>query len=191
MRLSFVRSLPPPPLEACALDCCYVSDPGVEGRRIGVESRRGDRGEWALSDFRGSWILCFLQRRAFFFRFFSLCSPPTQAADVYSELRRKVLVKKERQSLEGQLSSLIRIEGNTMSCKVGLFGRVRRRRLEQREKQNTPRSPCRNLKSNRFQTRFDCTSFYRETKTQNQTFFFFMRISSFSSTEYIAEGPLV
>ncbi|CAM9726337.1 unnamed protein product [Pylaiella littoralis] len=46
------------------------------------------------------------------------------AADVYAELRRKVEVKKQRQSLEGQLSSLIRIEGNNMSCKVG--GCVRR-----------------------------------------------------------------
>jgi len=41
-----------------------------------------------------------------------------QAADEYASLRQKVLVKKERQSLEGQLSSLIRIEGKTMSCKV-------------------------------------------------------------------------
>ncbi|CAM9136475.1 unnamed protein product [Ectocarpus sp. 12 AP-2014] len=39
------------------------------------------------------------------------------AAEAYHELKKKVLVKKERQSLEGQLSSLICIEGNSMSCK--------------------------------------------------------------------------
>lgn len=42
----------------------------------------------------------------------------SQAADVYAELRKKVLVKQERQSLESQLCSLIRIEGDGMSCKV-------------------------------------------------------------------------
>lgn len=40
---------------------------------------------------------------------------------MYAELRRKVEVKKQRQSLEGQLSSLIRIEGNNMSCKVSCY----------------------------------------------------------------------
>eukprot|EP00904_Undaria_pinnatifida_P000811 jgi/Undpi1/10730/HiC_scaffold_29.g13178.m1 len=42
----------------------------------------------------------------------------TTAADVYAELRKKVLVKQERQSLESQLCSLIRIEGDGMSCKA-------------------------------------------------------------------------
>ena len=41
-----------------------------------------------------------------------------QAAEVYAELRKKVVVKQQRQSLESQLCSLIRIEGESMSCKV-------------------------------------------------------------------------
>lgn len=41
-----------------------------------------------------------------------------QTAEVYAELKKKVLVKQERQTIEGKLCSLIRIEGGDMSCKV-------------------------------------------------------------------------
>lgn len=42
----------------------------------------------------------------------------SQASEVYAELRKKVLMKQERQCLEGQLCSLLRIGGDTMSTKV-------------------------------------------------------------------------
>lgn len=44
-----------------------------------------------------------------------------QAAEVYAELKKKVVVKQQRQSLESQLCSLIRIEGGSMSCKVRIL----------------------------------------------------------------------
>lgn len=37
---------------------------------------------------------------------------------MYAELKKKVQVKKQRQQLEGQMCSLIRIERDEMSCKV-------------------------------------------------------------------------
>lgn len=37
---------------------------------------------------------------------------------MYRELKKKVLIKQERQGLEGQLCSLLRITGDTMSAKV-------------------------------------------------------------------------
>lgn len=50
----------------------------------------------------------------FFVSFFLRCiiqSNP-QASEAYAELRKKVLVKKQRQQVEGQLCSLLRISGD-------------------------------------------------------------------------------
>lgn len=50
------------------------------------------------------------------FEFFNILV--CQASEVYAEMKKKVLVKHERQGLEGQLCSLLRIAGDAMSPKV-------------------------------------------------------------------------
>ncbi|CAN0214269.1 unnamed protein product [Scytosiphon promiscuus] len=77
---------------------------------MGAQPPVGEEGAWSLS----AWWRDVIGSASG-----SKAKVDSTAADAYAELKKKVLVKKERQSLEGQLTSLIRIEGNTMSCKAG------------------------------------------------------------------------